>query len=163
MMEQYLHVPIFFCGEGLNEAQEQPYLTTIVGMLIICLHIRFHTPHSNGPLLWPQCRQNANFHSVFVLLLFHILQKTYLNKHCIFFKNIYYHTSFEDLILSGASVATTSHKSVYMPFQCHWRWEIQKCKIGVAFNGITFIPNLMKFGQLVQYLKWDHTERMVIS
>jgi hypothetical protein len=76
-----------------------------------------------------------------------MIQKDYLNKSCIFFK-INYHTTFEDPITSGNTVAPISqvHMSAIL-------------LVLTAGNDITFVTNFMKFGQLIQKLKGTQTDK----
>jgi hypothetical protein len=77
-----------------------------------------------------------------------LIKVSYLSK-------IYCHASFRDSILNNTSIAFTS--------QVRASAMLLKYEIRVDCNGGTFIPNFVKFVQLVQTLKWEHVESMVIS
>jgi hypothetical protein len=67
-----------------------------------------------------------------------------------------YHTSFQDSVLSGSCVATTS-KFMCLPCSYYQLQKIKRYSVWVASVGIILIPDFVKIGQLVQKFKGEHT------
>lgn len=76
-------------------------------LFMIYRYTRFHMPIFNGSLVLASKRKAKCRFLTAAILLLYVLQKIFLNKSCIIVKFIY-HTSFNYLILSGASVPSTS-------------------------------------------------------
>jgi hypothetical protein len=101
---------------GLNLKDPQGWhifnccLIQIVGLFMTCVHTRFQMPRSIGSsVIAIKLKAKYKFHAA-AMLSFHILQKKKdLSKSCIFFEDLLsYSLSFQDPILSGDSVASTS-------------------------------------------------------
>jgi hypothetical protein len=112
-----------------------------------CHHTKFQMPDSSGSLVIAiKTKPNLDFmHSVLCCFMFY--KKLPSQKLHIFF-NICYHTSFQDPILSGASVAHTSSTMLVLVLMGNLKFVF-----GVAFNGVTFVPNFIKIHPAVLLLK----------
>jgi hypothetical protein len=77
-------------------------------MFNIYVHTKIKMSSSNGLLVVIKTNVKYRYHVAAMLL--YILQKNYLNKILIFFKDLL--PSFQDPVLSGACVASTSHMFV---------------------------------------------------
>jgi len=85
----------------------------------------------------------------------YVYTKAQLNT-CLYFLKAYYHTLFQDPLLRDTNF-TPSHKFGH-PKCCYYQLqEMRKSKARKVLNGITFIPNFVNIGQLVQLLNGTHT------
>jgi hypothetical protein len=95
----------YLCTDFVRYKLETSYRNC---MLTIYPHTKFQMPRSSGSLVTSiaiKTKAKYRFHAA--TMLFYIVQKNCLNKNCVFSK-ICYHTSFQDSVLSGTSVAPTS-------------------------------------------------------
>jgi hypothetical protein len=110
--------------------------------------------------LWPSnCKLKKMF--AWSPWCYFIICKYYLNKSHIPFKDLFLYVHFRTLHYD-VPVLHSPHKFAHPPFVITDQ-EIKEYHIRAAANGITFIPHFLTIDQLVQRLKWVHTNSMVIS
>jgi len=142
------------------------FCAEFVGMAMICLHTKLHTPSPSSSLVIARIPKTEYRIHAAAMLSFYIVHKRPSNNSCIFFEDL-----FACIILIVTQTLLPPHKFVRPPCCYYWLQEIINFAVGISYRNTIFVPNFVKIGLLAQQFIgtraqaawWSHTATFSVS